>query len=317
VFRGAGYLGVDFFFTLSGFLITSLLIADGRFDLPHFYKRRALRIVPLYWAMASASYLVLPFMMSHQLSLPPVGYILSFTANLFYAAHMDNYLFAIMLLWSLSVEMQFYLVWGFLLRFFKPHLYQISASLIIVSLLLKYLLCGKYRMYFMTTTYVPDFMIGAIGAKMLYEQRLDFASIHRGLKFLLYLMIAAVFVFTPFLNTFFWWKIFSDTIYSALALCIIIDQCCPGSLFEAGRSKVISYLGKVSYGIYCFQGFVLPIYTKKLLPHFLGSGALLKVFVIPSLLFIITGLLASFSYHYFESKFLRLTERVDKPDYRC
>src|SRR5690349_15564871 len=50
VFPKGGYLGVDTFFVLSGFLITTLLVeeaqANGRISLPHFYYRRVLRLVP-------------------------------------------------------------------------------------------------------------------------------------------------------------------------------------------------------------------------------------------------------------------------------
>ena len=310
VFRGAGYLGVDFFFTLSGFLITSVLIAGDGFDLGRFYLRRVLRIIPLYLVIVLVSYLILPYLLGQKLNLPPVGYVLTFTANYFYAWHGDKYLFAITILWSLSVEMQFYLVWGVVLRFMKPYIYPLAGVLIITSVLVKYFLYGKYSLYYITVSYVPDFMLGALGAKLLYDKAFDFANINRVTRLSIYIIAAMVFVWDPYLYQFIWWKIGGNCVYSLLALGIIIDQTTEGRLFEAGRYKAISYLGKVSYGIYCFQGFVLPMYSKVLSSHFSAQGAVVNTFIIPLALFIITTLAAIFSYRYFESYFLHLKERT-------
>lgn len=57
-FWGRGFTGVDFFFVLSGFLITTLLLreeeATGRISLSDFYRRRILRIVPVYFFVVTA-----------------------------------------------------------------------------------------------------------------------------------------------------------------------------------------------------------------------------------------------------------------------
>jgi peptidoglycan/LPS O-acetylase OafA/YrhL len=244
------------------------------------------------------------------MSLPPLGYVLSFTANGFYAINGDNYLFAITILWSISIEMQFYLLWGAALRFFKQHIYWVAVLLILFSLLFTYMLYSKCSLYYLTATYVPDFMIGALGAKLVYEGLLNMTSVHKGIRGSLYLAAVLVFVLTPFLNTLFFWKMISNCVFSVLTIAIIMDQCADDSLFELGKSKLVSYLGKVSYGLYCFQGFVLPLYTKFLLSHFVDSGAVVKVLLIPFLLFVFTTLLAAMSYRFFESYFLGLKERV-------
>ena len=301
----AGYLGVDFFFTLSGFLITSILISRSSFDLGRFYQKRVLRIVPLYLLIVGFSYLLLPRLMGHDIHLPPLVYVLSFTANFFFAFHGNNFLFAIVILWSLSIEMQFYLVWGFVLRFFKAHLYLLTVAVIIASIVLKYFLAGKCSYYFITISYMPNFMIGALGAKLLHDGKLGFGSIHRGMKLLIYAGIIAVFVLTPFLNPFFFWKMAYNIIFAVFSIAVILDQCSEGSLFEAGRAGLISHLGKVSYGIYCFQGFVLPLYTLYALPHLINYGWIFNAIVAPVVLFAITGSLASISFRYYESFFLR------------
>ena len=310
IFKTSGYLGVDFFFTLSGFLITSILLSKDSFDLAKFYQRRALRIMPLYLAIVIIGYGALPYILRQDLSLPPLVYVLSFTANYFYVHHGDHYLFAITLLWSISIEMQFYLIWGVMLRFLGKDMYLLSITLIIISLVIKYLIVGQSSLYFISETYVPDFMIGALGAKLLIDKALDSSRFHKAIKLSWYILAFAVFISTPYLNVFFVWRIFGNCVYSALFAGIIIDQSMGNSLFEAGRNTAISYLGKVSYGIYCFQGFVLPLYTKLLLPYFIDSPTIIKALLMPVLLFAVTGVLAAISYRYYESYFIHLKETV-------
>jgi peptidoglycan/LPS O-acetylase OafA/YrhL len=121
---GHGYVGVDVFFVLSGFLITSLLarelIGTGQLDLFAFYARRARRLLP------PALVVLLVTAVAYQLVASPVailenrgGYVAAslYVANWFFLARAQDY-FAedvqpspVQHYWSLSVEEQFYLVW--------------------------------------------------------------------------------------------------------------------------------------------------------------------------------------------------------------
>ena len=103
-----GDLGVRFFFAISGFLITWLLILEenqcGRISLKHFYIRRALRILPVYFAfllILVALQWLTPF---SQTTLTWVGN-LTLTRNFIGTSWTSGHL------WSLSVEEQFYLLW--------------------------------------------------------------------------------------------------------------------------------------------------------------------------------------------------------------
>ena len=113
----AGWIGVDLFFVLSGFLITGILL-DSRRD-PRYYRvffaRRALRILPLYWL-----YLLILVAAAWWLPADPQRTTL-LTSLPWHAAYLTNVIVAIRgwdvsgfqtgHLWSLSVEEQFYLVW--------------------------------------------------------------------------------------------------------------------------------------------------------------------------------------------------------------
>jgi peptidoglycan/LPS O-acetylase OafA/YrhL len=103
-----GNLGVRFFFVISGFLITHLLIREnerkGRISLRDFYVRRALRILPVYYVFLLAAGALSCFGGFHQ---RPSNWVanLTFTTNFFDRTWTTGHL------WSLSVEEQFYLLW--------------------------------------------------------------------------------------------------------------------------------------------------------------------------------------------------------------
>lgn len=125
VFTSLGNVGVRFFFLISGFLITTLLLREldsrGRISLRDFYLRRALRILPaslFYLGAIYACYLAgLMDLTLHLVSmqhvsspLPDFVRALTFTAN-----YQHDYNWYFNHLWSLSVEEQFYLIWPALL----------------------------------------------------------------------------------------------------------------------------------------------------------------------------------------------------------
>ncbi len=103
-----GNLGVRFFFVISGFLITWLLLQEWNqnrsIDLRNFYIRRCLRILPVYFAFLLVLWLLQYFGGLEQSGLTWIG-CLTFTRNTFGNAPLSAHL------WSLSVEEQFYLLW--------------------------------------------------------------------------------------------------------------------------------------------------------------------------------------------------------------
>ena len=123
-----GFVGVDVFFVISGFLITGLLhrehVATGRISLVGFYRRRARRILPIssvvLLATVAAGYALYLGARARQISID-AAWALLFSANWHFAALGTDYLANDRLLspvqhyWSLAVEEQFYLVWPWVL----------------------------------------------------------------------------------------------------------------------------------------------------------------------------------------------------------
>src|SRR5579862_7894518 len=120
---GGGWVGVDLFFVLSGFLITGVLL-DGKDD-PHrgrtFYVRRALRIFPLYYAtLALITFGPLAKALALGLSAQTLGWYWIYGTNWQIALGMAHIGGPIAYFWSLAVEEQFYLIWPLIIWHTQP-----------------------------------------------------------------------------------------------------------------------------------------------------------------------------------------------------
>ena len=127
-----GFVGVDVFFVLSGYLITGILVREltgtGKIDLLKFYTRRLRRLLPALLVMVAVSFAVAVQLLSAAEARSQLGsspYAVSWTSNLFFALRTVDYFDQLSVkdlflhTWSLGVEEQFYLVWpAFLLALF-------------------------------------------------------------------------------------------------------------------------------------------------------------------------------------------------------
>lgn len=176
-----GYIGVDVFFVISGFLITQIIvkeIQDGTFSISGFYKRRIIRLAPAYFLV-----LIITTLASMIVMLPAellvyfksVIYSTLFLANLFMWQDVGGY-FGILAdkvpllhLWSLAVEEQFYIFWPLILlglcKVFKPkHLWIILAIAGLIGLYISEYGVYHYRAaaYYLMPTRAFELLIGAL-----------------------------------------------------------------------------------------------------------------------------------------------------------
>ncbi len=135
-----GWVGVDIFFTLSGFLITSILLKSKTDEhyFKNFYVRRALRIFPLYYAAILFVLFLAPKVeeeFTNQLStaLPIMLLYQQNWALLFKGFYITQYLG---ITWSLAIEEQFYLIWPFIVyKLDREKLVKFSIGYIAVSII--------------------------------------------------------------------------------------------------------------------------------------------------------------------------------------
>lgn len=133
----AGAFGVDLFFTLSSFLITTLLLREssvcGALDVTAFYLRRVLRILPLYFGfLLAATTLARSLVPDENL---PLKYVVAFAllcGN--WACVLWGYPHSVASpLWSVSIEEQFYLCWPLIMRRWVHRLTMVAVGLVVVS----------------------------------------------------------------------------------------------------------------------------------------------------------------------------------------
>lgn len=170
----AGWIGVQIFFVLSGFLITSQLLRDqGATNyFSSFYMRRVLRIFPLYYLALAVGLFLVP----HLMALPP-DKLQSFSHASWLWVFLNNwtqpfsgsvYLFSHF--WSLAVEEQFYLLWPVVVMLCArgTRLLQVCIALILMALLCRYLTLRlhmpEYAAYMLTVCRMDALAIGAAAA---------------------------------------------------------------------------------------------------------------------------------------------------------
>lgn len=178
-----GFAGVDIFFVISGFLITGNIIKDAGsvqgFSWGEFYRRRALRILPVMFVVLLATLMVGHFTLLPE-DLSKLGYsslasVFS-VANVYFTYFLDTSYFAddsnqqpLLHLWSLGVEEQFYLFWPILLialvtRFSRNWLLMITLLLALASFVLAQALLPSEPMfaYYMLPARAGELLIGAL-----------------------------------------------------------------------------------------------------------------------------------------------------------
>jgi peptidoglycan/LPS O-acetylase OafA/YrhL len=177
-----GYLGVDMFFVLSGFLIVTLLLREQdrthTISIGRFYARRALRIFPPYYLLLFLLAILYTFVSKgtplSKAFFEALPYNLTYTSNWIV---MDG---MIRIFWSLATEEQFYLVWPFVQKYCgRKMIFGLLAFIIGVSQLMNYrLIDADFRQVFgvgyldlniLQVTFTP-IALGALLANLMHRQ---------------------------------------------------------------------------------------------------------------------------------------------------
>jgi peptidoglycan/LPS O-acetylase OafA/YrhL len=137
---GYGFLGVDLFFVLSGFLIVTLLLRErdgkGQISLKNFYARRALRIFPLYYGMLAA--LAILFFVVRRNGAGARDFAGDLPYLLLYLTNWTSAHGFMSVAWSLAAEEQFYVFWPPVERFARLFAVPLVVAIIVLSELIQF-----------------------------------------------------------------------------------------------------------------------------------------------------------------------------------
>lgn len=302
-----GFLGVDLFFVISGFLIVTLLLRErdrtGGISLSSFYARRALRIFPLYYAVLL---LCLAFAL-----VSGSGQAAALRADLpWAAAYLTNWTGAMSLLavtWSLAAEEQFYCAWPPLMRALGRWAPCALAAALAVTcgLQLAHGHLGLAVHPFLAQTSFFPILLGVALAYVLHDPRGHAAALRtfggRHAPLVIGGWLVAFLVVAP--RDLSGWP----RLAVHLSLALFVGSCVVREDHAAARPlrlAVLARVGTLSYGIYLLHQFCRHVATK-LLPAAEASGGLVLFLVTLGL----TLVAAELSYRGFESRFLALKER--------
>jgi peptidoglycan/LPS O-acetylase OafA/YrhL len=316
-FRVAGGFGVCMFFMLSSFLITDLLEREhavtGNIKLSAFYVRRILRIWPLYCSFLLFDFLVQQVRHTHNF---PVGKLLAFlllTGNL-YVGRFELPLTLSSPLWSISVEEQFYLVWPS----FRRHAgRRASILLAVATLIVSYgvmaRLCFVHAWNLWPNSFV-QFQFFSTGALLSFALRGRSPRFSPAARLALFAVGMATLVTAPRLffthgQTF---SFLGPGFLLVNAGCIVVFLSFLGES-RMGKWRALTYLGRISYGLYVFHWMVVvaAVHAARLLVSQHLFQPLLARGVMAIAAFLLTVVLASLSYRFFEAPILRFKKRFE------
>ena len=327
-----GFLGVDLFFVLSGYLISSLIIKEyrktGSLNLYNFYIRRARRLLPAVYFMITVGLVVMVLfneVLLRKSHLDAIfGYI--YSSNWWYIFHKLDYFDSFGAqspfkhLWSLAIEEQFYMIFPLLFllvnrkkkskdgtyKLNKNFLY-VVLGLILVSLIAHILLFdinNISRIYFGTDTRAFSLLVGVVGA-ILYPMEKLHAKVtsQQNIMYSVVSLVSiatliTVMIYTSEYNT--WLYRGGFLLVAILGLIVIISSGKQHTLMSRLLSfKPVVFIGKISYSLYLWHFPILVLTTPV---SEIGNPNI--IFVI--LRVILTFVLASASYVFVETPIRKL-----------
>lgn len=324
-FFNNGQNAVLFFFVLSGFLITYLLLKEQKetnsISIKSFYLKRVRRIWPLYFLLVLIGCVLQP-MIIEWLHLPykmPYTFQETWYYFVFFLPGIVNVLYGNHLLeplWSIGVEEVFYLIWAPLVKFLKKNILTLLLSVIGIKLillaLLDFLPAGSINYiiaHLIRSMKFEAMAIGGLGAYFVFhrgKELVDSKLFHISIQ----VLVAGLVIWFLFNHrwiddlTNFDKQFFATTMKSLFFVYIILQCSILPRKKRVLENRITNYLGEISYGIYMFHLLVatllLDVFADKLIAHPILNGVLFYLTV-----FGVTIGVSALSKRYFESWFMK------------
>jgi peptidoglycan/LPS O-acetylase OafA/YrhL len=327
-----GWLGVDLFFVLSGYLITDILLRaqERKQGLSQFYIRRILRIFPLYYLTLILFLVILPafsrFQPSLQYYTDNQAWLWTYLQNWLYIIKPSGGTTILHHLWSLAVEEQFYILWPlaiFIIRKPKFLLAFIITVLITVLVLRCVVWINKYEdlAYFNLYTFsrIDGICIGCMVALL---QKINSRFLTNHMTLLVFVFAGLNFIFY-FINRYYHFSFPYLALIGYTTLAMLFGLL----VYEAVKNenkiingifnwRLLKFFGKISYGFYIFHWPVyvlLSPFTLKWIQQVMPAPLFTNAHQIFSAIFCtgIAFLISVISYHFFEIHFLKLKNRFN------
>ncbi len=322
-----GDLGVSTFFVLSGFLISILLFTElnrtNNIKLSGFYTRRILRIWPLYALIVFIGVILVPQFISADIfgstwDLSKTGdlwRLLTFTFNFDHQYHFVHVSLVLGVLWSISVEEQFYAVWPLVLKVIKRKLIPYLLLLItIASIVFRYFYAfdlDRSVVEYHTLSVMGDMALGGLLAYF-YSKHHELISwlkkfATRGIATV---SLTVIIFEIAYRNVFMEERLFIalEPLVFGLAIMGVLIVLLNHQAPKWAKHRSLVYLGKISYGLYMYHIIAMALILTLAL-HFA-----LSPWLIIALSLATTILLASLSYTFFEAPLLKLKKHFGSPD---
>lgn len=339
-----GKTGFSFAFVLSSYINTWVILEEqkdsGNFRPLLYYIRRALRIWPLYFFTLFIGFILVPAAKAwlnepFEETANPL-YFIFFIGNFYLIEHGFTQSPIISVLWSVSVEEQFYIFWPFLLLLFRFNIRILFPLLMLVFVISTVHLFGvkannQYVLWYHTLFLLADIATGALFAFISFSHIEKNNLPQRVFRFLenidkntiafVYIVFWLCLIFyqplfennflPPVLNL-----IIEKLVFALLLAFFIFEQnFCKNSWLKFGRLKLFSFLGLISYGLFCFHEIGILIGGRVLEWLNLQDSVVWFLLIKPAVAMTLIIPAAYFSYNYFEMKFLRLKKYFySKPD---
>lgn len=296
-----GFVGVDIFFVISGFLITSIILKElnntGSFSFKDFYKRRIKRIIPVLLLVFVTTF---PFIWLFFIPSSFIDFSKSLFSSLFFVSNHHFYLSGelydtensllkpLLHTWSLSIEEQYYiifpLVFTVVFKFFKNHLLKVFVLLFLISFLSMIYIFQKNESlaFFSFFTRFWELLLGSITA-ILYTQKKKITNFHHNIYSILGLLMI---IFSIFFYNDLTKSPYIPTLLPVLGTSLIIyfnNE--NGFVYKILSLKYLVFLGLLSYSLYLWH---YPVFSIGRTTEFFGDGVSKKLFLITFVLSLIS-----------------------------